>query len=66
LADLQKWVNGPGKLLCDQGSDRFDLFIGNRNAMPSNAYNSEHSVNATYAEALLAARGKLDENVTIE
>jgi len=66
LADLQKWVDGPGKPLSHQGSDRFDLFIGNRDAMPSNAYNSEHSINTTYAEALLAARGKLDENVTIE
>src|SRR4029077_19529923 len=66
LANFQKGMHRPGKPLGHEGTDCFDLFVGNRNALSPHAHNSEHTANSARSQALFVSGQQLHEDVATE
>jgi hypothetical protein len=64
LADFQEGVERPRESLCDECTDRLDLFVGNWSSFPANAHDSEYAINLRQPQPISAGGGQLDENVT--
>jgi len=53
LSDLQERMFDPGHILCNDGSQGFDLFVGIGTASPPHADNTKYSIGTIHAHALI-------------